>query len=417
MTVRIPPDRAWLEADNSKKRKVTEPVPILLMERGIGSDRIWTGLVRIGSARTTFGRSVRQGDVTLTLLAVITTEPGSLPGMSTGENRRPADEAIHDFIRHLANRDFSITTRRIRRHFLDEYLQHVQRAADTADISAGELMEPARAAAWLADAANGKTRSRNTLGGPDAAAFSNSMRVRIDTYNAFAEFLCLPDRYDRQPPAAGDYLTPADTERLLHDLAVRRPIHANAATAIRTAAVAALVADTGRNVPELARLNVSALHLEGEARVDLSRGFLPAQRRDRADPDPVARRPGGDRRRARGQRPWLPVDPDQARAAARRTAARQTRPLARGGPHPPRRPSNPRQPGTREAASSWRLPRCQPITFSVGRGFLKIAPQDAQQLPDLAEVVWGPRLSPAKHYRPITPRRPERPDRAGRIQK
>jgi site-specific recombinase XerD len=192
--------------------------------------------------------------------------------MSTGENCRPADEAIHDFIRHLANRDFSITTRRIRRHFLEEYLQRV---ADTAEISAAELMEPARAAAWLADAADGKTRSRNTLGGPDAAAFSNSMRVRIDTYNAFAEFLCLPDRYDRQPPAAGDYLTPADTERLLHDLAVRRPIHANAATAIRTAAVAALVADTGRNVPELARLNVSALHLEGEARVDLSEGPCP----------------------------------------------------------------------------------------------------------------------------------------------
>ena len=195
--------------------------------------------------------------------------------MATGENRRPADEAIHAFIRDLANRDFSITTRRIRRHFLDEYLEHVQRAADTADISADELMAPARTAAWLADAADGKTRSRNTLGGPDAAAFSNSMRVRIDTYNAFAEFLCLPDRYDRQPPAAGDYLTPADTERLLHDLAVRRPIHANAATAIRTAAVAALVADTGRNVPELTRLNVSALHLESEARVDLSEGSCP----------------------------------------------------------------------------------------------------------------------------------------------
>jgi hypothetical protein len=36
--------------------------------------------------------------------------------------------------------------------------------------------------------------------------------------------------------------------------------------------VAALVADTGRNVPELARLNVSALYLEGEARVDLADG-------------------------------------------------------------------------------------------------------------------------------------------------
>ena len=192
--------------------------------------------------------------------------------MPPGENRRPADEAINEFIRHLANRDFSITTRRIRRHFLDEFRQHVQQAVGTVDISVSQLMEPARAAAWLTDAADGKTRTRNTLGGPGVAAYSNSMRVRIDSYNAFAEFLCLPGRYDRQPPAAGDYLTPADTERLLHDLALRRPIHANAATAIRTAAVAALVADTGRNVPELARLNVSALYLDGEARVDLTDG-------------------------------------------------------------------------------------------------------------------------------------------------
>ena len=296
--------------------------------------------------------------------------------MSTGENRRPADEAINGFIRHLASRDFSITTRRIRRHFLDEYLQHVQEAAGTVDISVGELMEPARAAAWLADAADGKTRTRNTLGGPDAAAYSNSMRVRIDSYNAFAEFLCLPDRYDRQPPAAGDYLAPADTERLLHDLAVRRPIHANAATAIRTAAVAALVADTGRNVPELARLNVSALHLDGEARVDLTDGSCPSGRRDRADPEPVARRPGGDRRRTRGQRPWLPVDPDQARAAPRRPTACQAGPLTRGRPHPPRRPPNPRQPGTREPASSWRLPRRQPVTFPARPGFLMTYARD-----------------------------------------
>ena len=101
------------------------------------------------------------------------------------------------------------------------------------------------------------------------------MRVRIDSYNAFAEFLGLPDRRDRQPPAHGDYLTPAEAKRLLHDLAVRRPVHANAATSLRTAAVAALVADTGRSVPELARLNVRALHLDGEARADLDDGPCP----------------------------------------------------------------------------------------------------------------------------------------------
>jgi hypothetical protein len=192
--------------------------------------------------------------------------------MSTGEDRKPAHDAINAFIRHLADRQLSITTRRIRRHYLDEYLLHARQAAGRAEITAAELMIPARTAAWLRDAANGKNRTRNTLSGPDAVAYSNSMRVRIDSYNAFAEFLGLPDRHDGEPPARGYYLTPADTERLLHDLAVRRPIHANAATSIRTAAVAALVADTGRTVPELARLNVSALHLEGAAHVELADG-------------------------------------------------------------------------------------------------------------------------------------------------
>jgi len=62
------------------------------------------------------------------------------------------------------------------------------------------------------------------------------MRVRIDSVNAFAEFLGEPARLDRQPPARGYQLTPGDTEALLHDLTVKRPIHANAMTALRTAA-------------------------------------------------------------------------------------------------------------------------------------------------------------------------------------
>jgi integrase len=195
--------------------------------------------------------------------------------MPTPEARTSARDAIDDFIRHLANGQFTITTRRIRRHFLTEYLHHAQDAAGAIEITVGELMEPARAETWLSEAATGKTRTRNTLRGPDAAAYPNSMRVRTDSYNAFAEFLCLPDRLDSQPPADGFYLTPADAERLLHDLAVRRPVHANAATSLRTAALAALVADTGRPVPELARLNVSALHLDGEARVELADGSCP----------------------------------------------------------------------------------------------------------------------------------------------
>ena len=195
----------------------------------------------------------------------------------------PARDAIDAFLRHLADRDLSATTRRIRKTYLNEYLRHAQQAAaaeadgadgtETADgaggatvrpLTAGDLMDGARAAAWLADAAAGKTRTRNTSRGPDAAAYPNSMRVRIDSVNAFAEFLGEPGRLDRQPPARGYQLTPGDTEALLHDLTVKRPIHANAMTALRTAAVAALVADTGRGVPELAELNISALHLDGD---------------------------------------------------------------------------------------------------------------------------------------------------------
>jgi integrase len=217
--------------------------------------------------------------------------------MQAPDASTPARDAIDAFLQHLADRDMSATTRRIRKTYLNEYLRHAQQAAAgpadgqnengeaTAEatdgaalpvLTVGDLMEADRAAAWLADAAAGKTRTRNTSRGPDAAAYPNSMRVRVDSVNAFAEFLGEPGRLDRQPPARGYELTPGDTEALLHDLTVKRPIHANAMTALRTAAVAALVADTGRGVPELADLNISALHLDGdEPRVDVEGESVP----------------------------------------------------------------------------------------------------------------------------------------------
>ena len=190
----------------------------------------------------------------------------------------PARDAIDAFIQQLTDRGLSATTRRIRKTYLGEYLRHAQQAeaADSArsaeenagasprPLTAGDLMDGDRAAAWLAAAAAGKTRTRSTSRGPEAAAYPNSMRVRVDSVNAFAEFIGDPARLDRQPPARGFQLTPGDTEALLHDLTVKRPIHANAMTALRTAAVAALVADTGHGVPELADLNVSTLHLDGD---------------------------------------------------------------------------------------------------------------------------------------------------------
>jgi len=197
-----------------------------------------------------------------------------MPALDAGA---PARDAIDEFLDHLARRDLSASTRRIRKTFLNEYLRHAQQAAGAdRPLTARELLDAERAAAWLADAAEGKTRTRNTLRGPDAAAYPNSMRVRADTLNAFAEFLGDPFRVDRQAPARGYHLTPGDTERLLHDLTVKRPIHANAMTALRTAAVAAVIADTGHGVPEIADLKLTALHLDGEAGGSQSAGGLEA---------------------------------------------------------------------------------------------------------------------------------------------
>jgi hypothetical protein len=186
-----------------------------------------------------------------------------------------ADDAIDEFIGHLADSQFAVSTRRIRRHFLNEFLRHARQAAGTSAMTVGELMEPARAEAWLADAAVGKTRTRNTTHGPEAVAYPNSMRVRTDTYNAFAEFLGVPDRRDSEPPARGYHLSAGDTEHLLQDLSARRPVYANTMINLRTAALAALVADTDRGVPELARLKVGDLHLDGDAHVDLADGPCP----------------------------------------------------------------------------------------------------------------------------------------------
>ena len=116
----------------------------------------------------------------------------------------PARDAIDAFIQQLADRGLSATTRRIRKTYLGEYLRHAQQAqaaSDGADgaegpeaaigrpLTAGDLMDGERAAAWLADAAAGKTRTRATSRGPEATAYPNSMRVRIDSVNAFAEFI------------------------------------------------------------------------------------------------------------------------------------------------------------------------------------------------------------------------------------
>src|SRR6267154_2595664 len=103
----------------------------------------------------------------------------------------------------------------------------------------------------------------------------------------------------------------------------------------------------------------SDLHLDGEARVDLTDGSC---RLGSATVQILTR--WLDVRAAivaelEGSDPgylWIPTKPGRPR---------------RGRPHPARRPPNPRQPGTREPASAWRFPRRQPVTLPARPGLLK----------------------------------------------
>ncbi|MFJ8863762.1 hypothetical protein ACIRD8_35795 [Streptomyces sp. NPDC102451] len=233
---------------------------------------------------------------------------------------RPADAstAIGHFLDVLEARGYMHGTRRLRAHFLNEYLEHALSEEQSTTLPVDELMDPARADAWLAAAAAGGTRSRNTLTGPDAVAASNTQRVRIQTWNSFAEHLGLPLRLETPPAAHGDWLEPEESHRLLRTLAVKRPVGSNAATAIRTAAVAALVAATGRSVPGLHRLDVADVDLEHRPfpQIGLDTGPHPLDK-DTAD---ILRRwldvRAGITRQLEGTDPgylWIPTKPGRPR--------------------------------------------------------------------------------------------------------
>ncbi|MFJ3365813.1 hypothetical protein [Streptomyces anthocyanicus] len=174
-----------------------------------------------------------------------------------------AQETIDDYLDELVGRGYAAGTRRLREGYLTEYLHHALATDGTPlALSAEQLMEPERAAAWYNDARAGLTRQRNTLRGPQAHAAQATQRSRAITYNLFAAWLGLPHRLELPPVTTGEHLDPEDAHTVIHQLSVRRPNGANAATTIRTAALAALVAATGRTVTELAHLNVEDLQLQ-----------------------------------------------------------------------------------------------------------------------------------------------------------
>jgi integrase len=174
-----------------------------------------------------------------------------------------AQETIDAYLDELAGRGYAAGTRRLRSGYLTEYLQHALATEDTPlDLTAEQLMEPQRAAAWYNDAQAGLTRQRNTLHGPQADAAQATQRSRAITYNLFSAWLGLPHQLELPPVTTGEHLDPEDARTVIHDLSVRRPNGANAATTIRTAALAALVAATGRTVTDLASLDTADLQLD-----------------------------------------------------------------------------------------------------------------------------------------------------------
>ncbi|MEU2757352.1 hypothetical protein [Streptomyces albidoflavus] len=175
---------------------------------------------------------------------------------------RTALAAIADFLEHLRSKGYAEETRRVRGTFLTELLEHAQNAdGATTELTAGELMEAPRALAWLTDAAAGLTRRRSTLSGPSARSAAASDRVRIITFNTFAEYLGTPARIEVPPNTTGEHLDPEEADRVVRRLAVERR-GATAPVAARTAAMAALVAETGRTVAQLAPLHTDDVQLQ-----------------------------------------------------------------------------------------------------------------------------------------------------------
>src|SRR3984957_18653460 len=76
------------------------------------------------------GRSTtRHGAPFLVSFLLLSWVRSRVAGMSAPDASTPARDAIDAFLRHLAERDLSATTRRIRKTYLNEYLRHAQQAA------------------------------------------------------------------------------------------------------------------------------------------------------------------------------------------------------------------------------------------------------------------------------------------------
>lgn len=178
---------------------------------------------------------------------------------------QPAAGAIAELLTALRASGAGEPTVRQRRWALNEYLGHLARTRGVFPdrVNAAELLDPAAAEAWYAEAAAGATRRRGTTGDPRAG--HGSSRARVTSFNALAEHLGHPARLAPLPPAYDTPLPRHEAERLIRTIADSRPATSNPVTLAtweRTSALAALVADTGASISDVAVLRLADLSLD-----------------------------------------------------------------------------------------------------------------------------------------------------------
>ncbi|MFJ4781259.1 hypothetical protein [Streptomyces sp. NPDC088762] len=155
-------------------------------------------------------------------------------------------------------------TRALRRTYLQEYLAHLAtaRRCPEADLTRADLLDPARAEAWLTDAARGLTRRRNSLRGPSAPASANSMAARTSTLNTFSAHVGHPLALTVPKPEFAPRLSPTEAHRTLKLLTAHQPDGILASTWERTTALIALAVTTGHGLGHLHPMTLDDLQLD-----------------------------------------------------------------------------------------------------------------------------------------------------------
>ncbi|MFE4634883.1 hypothetical protein ACFRJ1_16120 [Streptomyces sp. NPDC056773] len=155
-------------------------------------------------------------------------------------------------------------TRSLRRTYLQEYAAHLATALDRPEtrLTLADLLDPAHAEAWLAEAARGGTRRRNSLRGPAAPASANSMAARTTTLNTFSAHTGHPLTLTVPKAEFAPRLTPTEAHRTLKLLTAHQPDGILTATWKRTTALIALAVTTGHGLGHLHRMTLDDLQLD-----------------------------------------------------------------------------------------------------------------------------------------------------------